>query len=112
MPEYGKLYEIYIRAYRSTWMERGPGRGMGRELLVGGGWRYCRVSAAEPIKTSTAHYFACFSFDNNAGSDPNRIKKKEKKREADSKASSELVLSSDSCRKEAGQQFTCDAKVQ
>lgn len=79
MPEYGKLYEIYIRAYRSTWMERGPGRGMGRELLVGGGWRYCRVSAAEPIKTSTAHYFACFSFDNNAGSDPNRIKKRKKK---------------------------------
>lgn len=33
----------------------------------GGGVRYSGVSAAEPIKTSTAHYFACFSFDNNAG---------------------------------------------
>lgn len=52
----------------------------------GGSW----VSAAEPIKTSTAHYFACFSFDNNAESDPDPDPKK-----TDSKASAELVLSLD-----------------
>lgn len=51
-------------------------RGAGRD----GTGRYCWVSAAEPIKTSTAHYFACFSFDNNAESDPNQPKKKKKKK--------------------------------
>lgn len=49
------------------------------------------MSAAEPIKTSTAHYFACFSFDNNAESDPDPDPKKK----TDSKASAELVLSLD-----------------
>lgn len=82
MPEYSKLYEIYIRACRSTWTlppsvgwgrarERGSEKNAAR-CGKGGSW----VSAAEPIKTSTAHYFACFSFDNNAESDPDPDPKK------------------------------------
>lgn len=66
------------------------GRGGVRRMLRGVARGGCWVSAAEPIKTSTAHYFACFSFDNNAQSDPDPDPKK-----TDSKASSELVLSLD-----------------
>lgn len=50
------------------------------------------MSAAEPIKTSTAHYFACFSFDNNAESDPDSDPKK---KQTPKRVQSWLVLSLD-----------------
>lgn len=73
-------------AWTRAWdgMERRTVRWVGQD----GTGRYCWVSAAEPIKTSTAHYFACFSFDNNAESDPNQPKKKNEKN-TDSKAEAE-----------------------
>lgn len=74
----------------------------------GGSW----VSAAEPIKTSTAHYFACFSFDNNAESDPDPDPKKNRL-QSECRVGVEFgFFRFFASQQGAGQQFTCDAKVQ
>jgi len=68
MPKSGKLYEIYIRTSRARMLgiwESESGESQTLPGLTVPIWGGCpcpllAVSAAEPIKTSTAHYFACF----------------------------------------------------